>query len=86
MTGKLSDICKPLQDPIADDPSAGRAHMLKFLDDSMREATGVNFTAEEFIDYLYSRHNTIWDKEQSQVNQDMDQPLSHYWIASSHNT
>jgi site-specific recombinase XerD len=44
------------------------------------------FTAKEFMSYLFSHHNELFDPEQKIVNQDMDQPLSHYWIASSHNT
>ena len=74
------------QDPMGEDMTAVKAHMLQFLDDSLREAAGVHFTPEEFLDYLYSKHNSIWDEKQSVVVQDMDQPMSHYWIASSHNT
>ena len=41
---------------------------------------------EQFMDYLYSSHNSIWNEQHSKVTQDMDQPLNNYWIASSHNT
>ena len=37
----------------------------------------------EFIKYLYSDGNGIFEKN---VEQDMTQPLSMYWINSSHNT
>lgn len=40
----------------------------------------------QFISYLFSQHNELWDSQHNTVNQDMNQPLSHYWIASSHNT
>lgn len=40
----------------------------------------------QFIDYLFSKHNEIWDINCDKVYQDMKQPLSNYWIASSHNT
>lgn len=44
------------------------------------------FTAKEFMSYLFSHHNELFDPVHKMVNQDMTQPLSHYWIASSHNT
>lgn len=44
------------------------------------------FTDEEFISYLFSRHNELLDPQHKNVHQDMTQPLSSYWIASSHNT
>jgi len=40
----------------------------------------------QFLDYMYSKHNSIWDESCNVVSQDMDHPLTHYWIASSHNT
>ncbi|XP_060068281.1 inactive phospholipase C-like protein 2 [Ylistrum balloti] len=39
-----------------------------------------------FTDYLLSRECDIFDSDQQTVCQDMTQPLSHYFIASSHNT
>ena len=44
------------------------------------------FSIKEFVDYLFSKQNDIWDSKHDCVNQDMDKPLSHYWISSSHNT
>lgn len=41
----------------------------------------------EFLNYLFSKQNEAFDaKYSSTVYQDMDQPLTSYWIASSHNT
>lgn len=44
------------------------------------------FCDKEFINYLFSHHNELFDPQHKSVNQDMMQPLSSYWIASSHNT
>ena len=44
------------------------------------------FTTNEFIDYLYSKENDIFDKKNGSIIQDMTRPLTHYFIASSHNT
>lgn len=55
--------------------------------DSMRHyETDPYFTNTEFVDYLFCKENSIWDETYSEVTQDMTQPLSSYWIASSHNT
>ena len=39
----------------------------------------------QFMDYLYSEANDIFYKSEK-VEDLMDSPLCHYWIASSHNT
>ncbi|CAN8004369.1 unnamed protein product, partial [Ixodes hexagonus] len=39
-----------------------------------------------FRDMLLSDDHAIFDKEHNHVCQDMNQPLNHYYIASSHNT
>lgn len=44
------------------------------------------FFSFQFIDYLFSKQNEIWDSNSDKVYQDMKQPISNYWIASSHNT
>uniref|UniRef100_A0A673AJ08 1-phosphatidylinositol 4,5-bisphosphate phosphodiesterase gamma n=1 Tax=Sphaeramia orbicularis TaxID=375764 RepID=A0A673AJ08_9TELE len=46
-----------------------------------------NVISPHFLTYLFSKENTIWDSTLDQVCPDnMNNPLSHYWISSSHNT
>lgn len=40
----------------------------------------------QFIDFLFSKPNELWNANCDRIYQDMSHPLSHYWIASSHNT
>ncbi|XP_063682125.1 1-phosphatidylinositol 4,5-bisphosphate phosphodiesterase delta-1-like isoform X2 [Bolinopsis microptera] len=42
-------------------------------------------TKNQFLDYLYSDENSVFMRSET-VDELMDSPLSHYWIASSHNT
>ncbi|XP_058261403.1 1-phosphatidylinositol 4,5-bisphosphate phosphodiesterase delta-3-A isoform X2 [Hemibagrus wyckioides] len=43
-------------------------------------------TANGFTMYMLSKENVVFDPEHGRVYQDMKQPLSHYFISSSHNT
>lgn len=45
----------------------------------------ISLSQSDLIDFLHSPENSIWDKSRD-VPQDMSRPLTHYWIASSHNT
>ena len=41
----------------------------------------------QFLGFLFSKENSVWDEKYSEIsNLDMNNPLSHYWINSSHNT
>lgn len=57
-----------------------------FLQDTQRDIQEPWFNYSEFIDYLFSKQNDIWDTKYDEVFHDMSRPLSHYFIASSHNT
>uniref|UniRef100_A0A8C0JN38 Phosphoinositide phospholipase C n=1 Tax=Canis lupus dingo TaxID=286419 RepID=A0A8C0JN38_CANLU len=71
----------------AQDLNKVRARMTKFIDDTMRETAEPFLFVDEFLTYLFSRENSIWDEKYDVVDmQDMNNPLSHYWISSSHNT
>ncbi|XP_066521065.1 1-phosphatidylinositol 4,5-bisphosphate phosphodiesterase delta-3-A isoform X2 [Hoplias malabaricus] len=43
-------------------------------------------TANGFTMYMLSKENDVFDPDHGQIYQDMNQPLSHYFISSSHNT
>ncbi|KAK7083374.1 Phospholipase C, gamma 2, partial [Halocaridina rubra] len=57
-----------------------------FVQDSHRDVQEPYFYIEEFMKYLFSKENQLWDKRYDRVHQDMTKSLSQYWIASSHNT
>lgn len=57
-----------------------------FLRDPHREIDKPYFTISDFINFLFSKQNDLWDPTKDNVYQDMSKPLSHYWISSSHNT
>ncbi|KAE8608753.1 hypothetical protein XENTR_v10011595 [Xenopus tropicalis] len=75
------------QESPAQDLSKVRERMTKFVDDTMRETAEPFLFVDEFLTYLFSKENSIWDEKYDTISvQNMNNPLSHYWIASSHNT
>ncbi|XP_012789110.2 1-phosphatidylinositol 4,5-bisphosphate phosphodiesterase gamma-1 isoform X1 [Sorex araneus] len=61
--------------------------MLSFLRDPLREIEEPYFSLDEFVTFLFSKENSIWNSQLDAVCPDtMNNPLSHYWISSSHNT
>ncbi|KAK7884209.1 hypothetical protein WMY93_027332 [Mugilogobius chulae] len=71
----------------ATDKNKVQDFMISYLKDPLREVEPPYFCQEEFLTYLFSKENTIWDLSLDQVCPDnMNNPLSHYWISSSHNT
>uniref|UniRef100_A0A8C1KZX0 Phosphoinositide phospholipase C n=1 Tax=Cyprinus carpio TaxID=7962 RepID=A0A8C1KZX0_CYPCA len=64
-----------------------RELMTIFIDDTMRMTNDPAFTVEEFLSFLFSKENSIWYEKFSEICPlDMNNPRSHYWINSSHNT
>lgn len=57
-----------------------------FLKDGERDIQEPYLYVSEFIDFLFSKQNDLWDPKKDTVYHDMSKPLAHYWIASSHNT
>lgn len=71
----------------ANDLNQVRELMTTFIDDTMRKTNDPEFTVSEFLGFLFSKENSVWDEKVSEIsNLDMNNPLSHYWISSSHNT
>ncbi|XP_077452649.1 1-phosphatidylinositol 4,5-bisphosphate phosphodiesterase gamma-2 isoform X2 [Stigmatopora argus] len=71
----------------ASDLNKVRELMTTFIDDTMRKTNDPEFTVSEFLSFLFSKENSVWDDKLSEINnQDMNNPMSHYWINSSHNT
>lgn len=60
------------------------------LDRSTRLLCIINtflFLPEQFLTFLFSKENSIWNSQLDMVClENMNNPLSHYWISSSHNT
>ncbi|XP_033988766.1 1-phosphatidylinositol 4,5-bisphosphate phosphodiesterase gamma-2 [Trematomus bernacchii] len=75
------------KEPWASDLNQVRELMTTFIDDTMRKTNDPEFTVSEFLSFLFSKENSVWDEKYSEIsNLDMNNPLSHYWISSSHNT
>ncbi|XP_063153235.1 1-phosphatidylinositol 4,5-bisphosphate phosphodiesterase gamma-1 isoform X2 [Candoia aspera] len=61
--------------------------MFTFLSDPLRVIEEPYFSLDEFLTFLFSKENSIWNSEFDVTRpDDMNNPLSHYWISSSHNT
>lgn len=63
-----------------------KLYMLEYLSDDSREYLDPFFTVPEFLDFLFSRGNSVFNTAHCEVYQDMTKPINNYWIASSHNT
>ncbi|KAL7985515.1 hypothetical protein Chor_004085 [Crotalus horridus] len=71
----------------AADLSLVQDFMFTFLSDPLRVIEEPYFSSDEFLTFLFSKENSIWNSEFDVIRpEDMNNPLSHYWISSSHNT
>lgn len=74
------------QDSIGNDETEVSRFIRDYLQDPQRDIQEPYFNFSEFIDFLYSKSNEIWDEKYDQIIHDMTRPLAHYWVSSSHNT
>ncbi|NXG55272.1 PLCG1 phosphodiesterase, partial [Hemiprocne comata] len=71
----------------ASDVGMVRDYMCTYLKESPSEVTEPSFQLDEFLTYLFSKENMVMDaKYERVVPEEMNHPLSQYWISSSHNT
>ncbi|XP_062715033.1 1-phosphatidylinositol 4,5-bisphosphate phosphodiesterase gamma-1 isoform X2 [Aedes albopictus] len=73
-------------DPLGNDEKATSNFIREYVQDPIRDVQEPYLKIQEFIDFLFSRQNEVWDSDCDSVYQDMNRPLAHYWISSSHNT
>uniref|UniRef100_A0A8C0BM48 1-phosphatidylinositol 4,5-bisphosphate phosphodiesterase gamma n=1 Tax=Buteo japonicus TaxID=224669 RepID=A0A8C0BM48_9AVES len=71
----------------ASDVGMVRDYMCTYLKEGSSEAVDPSFQLDEFLTYLFSKENMVMDaKYERVVPEEMNHPLSQYWISSSHNT
>ncbi|KAL2308598.1 hypothetical protein Nmel_001650 [Mimus melanotis] len=71
----------------ANDVGVVRDYMCSYLKESSNDASDPSFQLDEFLTYLFSKENMVMDaKYERVVPEEMNHPLSQYWISSSHNT
>lgn len=79
-------LLKNQNDPMGIDDKEVAHFIQNFLQDVEREVPKPHLSVAEFVDFLFSKHNEIWDRRCNNIYMDMKQPIANYWIASSHNT
>ncbi|NXS68106.1 PLCG1 phosphodiesterase, partial [Pandion haliaetus] len=71
----------------ASDVGMVRDYMCTYLKEGSSETADPSFQLDEFLTYLFSKENMVMDaKYERVVPEEMNHPLSQYWISSSHNT
>ncbi|XP_072904691.1 1-phosphatidylinositol 4,5-bisphosphate phosphodiesterase gamma-1-like isoform X1 [Hemitrygon akajei] len=71
----------------ANDTNKVRECIFNYFKDPLRETSDPVLQLDEFLAYLFSKENMILDSRFERVApEEMNHPLSNYWISSSHNT
>ncbi|XP_067887507.1 1-phosphatidylinositol 4,5-bisphosphate phosphodiesterase gamma-1-like isoform X1 [Heterodontus francisci] len=71
----------------ANDTNKVRECIFNYFKDPLREISDPALQLDEFLAYLFSKENMILDSRFERVTlEEMNYPLSYYWISSSHNT
>ncbi|XP_048385291.1 1-phosphatidylinositol 4,5-bisphosphate phosphodiesterase gamma-1-like isoform X3 [Stegostoma tigrinum] len=71
----------------ANDINKVRECIFNYFKDPLREISDPVLQLDEFLAYLFSKENMILDSRFERVtSEEMNYPLSYYWISSSHNT
>lgn len=89
---KMHEFIKFLKAEQKDDLHERESEVFNFMNNYLLDPTRhyidpiPYFNVTEFIDFLFSKHNEAWDPKCDCVYQDMNQPLTRYWVATSHNT
>ncbi|CAI5778868.1 1-phosphatidylinositol 4,5-bisphosphate phosphodiesterase gamma-1-like isoform X1 [Podarcis lilfordi] len=87
----LYDFQKFLQydqkEPWASDIAKVREFMCNYLRDPFSDMAEPFFQLDEFLTFLFSKENMVMDSRFDRVvPEEMNYPLTQYWISSSHNT
>uniref|UniRef100_A0A8C4Q6K7 Phosphoinositide phospholipase C n=1 Tax=Eptatretus burgeri TaxID=7764 RepID=A0A8C4Q6K7_EPTBU len=83
----LKFLIHPMQESWAGDAAQVSDFVTTYLHDQLRHVQEPYLTLEEFLTFLFSWENSICEFQIEHLSQEsMDNPLSHYWISSSHNT
>ncbi|XP_063069568.1 1-phosphatidylinositol 4,5-bisphosphate phosphodiesterase delta-4 [Engraulis encrasicolus] len=89
--GKKLSVCD-LEDFLREEQQEGdtsQQHALELIEryePSQKAKKNQYMSRDGFLMYLYSPEGSIFNAEHRALYQDMSQPLSHYYISSSHNT
>lgn len=83
-------LCQFLREEQNESPSTATEEeckeLIKIYEKSPDHKNKGEMTSSGFLKMLYSPRFDLFNSKHKVIYQDMSQPLSDYWIASSHNT